>query len=446
MPRIQHMIVGAICLLATAGISAAAQPRLPGPRSLDRFGLERVWWGQALLNSQRDQVTFVTADEEQVYIQASSGTVTAFDAQTGKRLWAVQRGRRDSPGQPPISNDKLVLVISGIDLFAFDKWSGELLWEIRMPKIPSTSPTIDDDRVYVGALDGSVYAFNLETIDELYNERKLPKWSQVAVDWRFKTSKQVTTPPISTQGRVLFASLDNSLYAVDADSRTQLLQFETDAPVSAPLGHDGDYLFMASEDFNLYCINLNNGGVRWQARTGLPVRKAPRIVGEHVMVMPMRGGMHYLTADTGEQRWWRPEVTDFVSASLDVVYASDKSGNVMIIDRVDGAPLGAVPLRGFDIRVPNDRTDRLYLGTTSGLIVCLREQGLEFPLYHRYPERRPILPEFAPEEGEQIEEEEMLESDPADPDAATPDDEPPPPDPEPEPGSEDSFFSEPDSN
>ena len=185
--RIQQMMIGAICLIAVSGVSVAAQPRLPGPRLLDRYGLERAWWGQAMLNTHRDEVTFVTADEEQVYVQASSGTVTAFDAETGKRLWAIQRGRRDAPGQPPVANSELVLVVSGMDLYAFAKWSGELLWEIDLPKIPSTSPTIDDKRVYIGSLDGSVYAFNLDKIGELYNERLLPQWSRVAVDWRFQT-------------------------------------------------------------------------------------------------------------------------------------------------------------------------------------------------------------------------------------------------------------------
>jgi hypothetical protein len=56
----------------------------------------------------------------------------------------------------------------------------------------------------------------------------------------------------------------------------------------------------------------------------------------------------------------------------------------------------------------NDRSDRIYLATESGLVICLREQGREFPRFHKYPEREPILPEFAPEgaagEGDAVEE------------------------------------------
>jgi outer membrane protein assembly factor BamB len=372
-------------------------------------------------------VAFVSADEEVVFVQATSGMLTAFDAATGKRLWAVQLGRRDQPSQPAISRDDIVLSIVGMQLNALDKWSGNKLWEITLPRLPSTSPTLDDERVYFGTLDGSVFAYDLAKINELYQQNRLPRWSHVAQSWRFKTSEQVTTPPISTGKRVFFASLDASLYAVDAATRRQLMQFETDAPISAPLAYDAGYLYMASEDFNLYCIQGESGRVRWQARTGLPVRQAPVVLGPDVVVLPLRGGMHYLSAATGEQRWWRPEATEFIAGSLDNIYASDASGHVMIIDHADGAPLGAIPLPDFEIRVTNDRTDRLFLSTTTGLLICLRETGLEFPLYHKYPERRPILPDFVPE-GEQPSpiESEPSSAEPAAGDEALPDSEPAP--------------------
>jgi hypothetical protein len=46
----------------------------------------------------------------------------------------------------------------------------------------------------------------------------------------------------------------------------------------------------------------------------------------------------------------------------------------------------------------NDRNDRIYLATPQGLIIALHERGREFPAYYKYPERQPILPEFAPED------------------------------------------------
>ena len=92
-------------LFLSASNAAQAQktgftPRIPSQRLLGRYGLERAWWGQATLNPTRDKVRHMTVDEENVYVQATSGVVTAFNNETGKRLWAVQLGRRDLASYP----------------------------------------------------------------------------------------------------------------------------------------------------------------------------------------------------------------------------------------------------------------------------------------------------------------------------------------------------------
>lgn len=392
-------------LLLTSVRPAAAQlsntdVSLPTSTQLARFGLERAWWGQATLNPSRDRVAHMVADEEQLYVQATSGTVSSFDNETGKRLWSVQLGVRDEPSYPAVSNESTVLVVAGIRMYALDKVTGKILWQLKLPNIPSTSPAVDNSRIYLGMLDGSVYAFDLKKIDELYHKNLLPQWTDVAILWRFKTAKRITTPPISTGLTVLFASMDRSMYSVNAETRKQLLQFETDAPISAPLTYSDGYVFMASEDFNMYCFNAQTGQLRWQARTGLRLRKPARVIDTHVFLLPLEGGMYDLSADRGLQHWWRPEVTEFLAASQDLVYASDEANNLMIIDRTDGGVRGLVSLPAFTVRVPNDRTDRIFVGTPTGLVMCLREQGRQFPLYHQLPERRPIMPLFTPEPGQ----------------------------------------------
>jgi hypothetical protein len=54
-------------------------------------------------------------------------------------------------------------------------------------------------------------------------------------------------------------------------------------------------------------------------------------------------------------------------------------------------------MRGFSVRVANDRTDRIYMSTESGLIIGLRKRGETIPVFHKYPDRLPIIPEVTPE-------------------------------------------------
>ena len=397
-----RFLAGLFGLLLVAGAAefAAAQPASLGPtlppqRILNRYRLERAWWAQAVLNPSRDKLQYLTIDEQVVYVQATSGVVTAFDNETGERLWSHLVGLADQQTYPITSNESLALVVNGMYLFALDKFSGELRWQLKLPRFPSTRPSIDDRAVYIGSLDGRMYAFELRRIDELYQEHLLPQWTMHSLLWQYQTGGEITAPAVSSGRLVHFASRNGSLYAVTADRAQRIFQFETDGPVSAPIVQANGLLFLPSEDFKLYCLNAENGLVQWAFPTGLPIRKMPVVVGEDVFVVPDRGGLFCLQMRTGKERWWKPDGAEFLAATPERVFVSDRQHNIVIVDRQDGTELGALPLRRFEVYLSNDRTDRLYVATRSGLVVCIREQGREFPLYHKHPELRPILPEFA---------------------------------------------------
>lgn len=389
-------IVATLALLAVASSSASAQGKtLPTARMLAGYGLERAWWSQAMLDIRQDHVRHMVLDEQSLYVQSSGGIITAFDSETGQKRWAVQLGRHNLPSQPCVSNDDMVMAIVGTTLYALDKIDGELVWKLALPNSATTSPSVDSRRLYYGTLDGSVYAYDLKKIEELHNENLLPQWTSTALLWRYKAAGEITSQNVSNNMTLLFASLDNSLYSLTASNRKLQWQFETDQPVSAPLGHSPGFVYLASEDFNVFCIKENTGSVRWQFVAGLPIRKEVRVVGDNVYVFPHRGGVYCLSRISGERRWWRPHMVDFVGSTRNLLFLSDNLGQIAVLSPRDGAQIGSLPLKDFPVRYGNELTDRLYIATKTGLVVCIREQNKEFPSYHMYPERQPILPEFA---------------------------------------------------
>lgn len=389
-------VAALLCVGATAYGQGVAIP--PGPRVLAPLGLERMWWNHATINSDRDKVRHIVADEEIVIVQGSAGLTTCFDAETGKKRWDTYLGRQDDPSFPAIMNDEYVLAVVGMTLYGIDKRNGDTVWQINLPNHPSTSPTADDRRVYVGALDGSMYAFDLQKIRQLYNENLLPQWSHETEVWRYKTAKEITSPAISDGVRVSFASMDKSLYTVTAERRKLVFQFETDAPIATALASMENWLFLASQDQNFYCVNALNGQVRWSFISGSPIRTNPMVVNRRVFVMPERGGMFCLNADNGRQIWWRPKLTDLMAVSRSFVFASDENDNMAVLDSKSGVPRGYVPLRQFPLRIHNTRSDRIFMASESGMVIAIRERGREFADYHTYPEKRPIVPIVAPEE------------------------------------------------
>lgn len=391
------------CVSFSAIVSSAADNLRSGePTSalLSRYGLEMAWSAQAVLNPARDHLAQFNLDEELVYTQGTNGILTAFNAESGQREWAIRLGRFDEPTFPIVSNENLVLAVVGQSMYGVDKLKGNLKWSLRLPGPPSTGPSMDEDQIYVGTLDGSVYAYSIRQIEKLYLERRLPEWSHNALVWRFQAAKEITSPPIPVGRTVNFASRSGSLYAVSANRRELTYQFETDAPIVAPMARLGDIQFLASEDFTFYAINAINGNVIWEFVTGFPIRKAPYAVGQSLYLSPDRGGVYCLEVADGVRRWWKPFLTEFVAASNRFTYARDEDGNLAIIETDTGSLVGRVTAYGYPRHIANDRTDRIYLATLSGRVLALREKGRDIPNFHKYPERRPILPDFAPEEGE----------------------------------------------
>ncbi|MGW8257072.1 MAG: hypothetical protein ACWGMZ_06280, partial [Thermoguttaceae bacterium] len=96
-------------------------------------------------------------------------------------------------------------------------------------------------------------------------------------------------------------------------------------------------------------------------------------------------GLHAIDARKGTDLWSAPNAIQFVSAGKKRVYCGDKLGRLLMLDSDTGAKLDVMPAADFTIKMINSATDRLYLATRTGLIVCLREAGLTKPI--RYDEQ-----------------------------------------------------------
>lgn len=370
---------------------------IPTQRSLVKHNLERVWWGQATVDPHRDRIVHLTLDEINLYALSTSGIITAFNNETGKKLWATQLGRGNNISYPPVSNSHYVFITVGTELYAIDRSSGEIDWELQLPTSASTSPTVDEDAVYVGTLKGRVYAWNLRKLKELSNESKLPAWRDGALRWTFQTGGPISTPSIVTPRALLFASQDGSLYSVTLTDREMTFQFETDAPIATNLAENEDSVFLASEDQNLYCLNILNGIVRWRIRTSFPFQKPVMVLENEVYLSSRKSGLFQLSSKTGLEEWWQPLGSTFISMSPTRVYATNKLGDLLVLSRKDGAVLSAVPLRKYQVKLMNDLNDRIFCASESGVILCLKQKDLPFPIRFKHQDRYPILPQIAPE-------------------------------------------------
>src|SRR5262249_2800955 len=146
-----------------------------------------------------------------------------------------------------------------------DKESGGEKWhwptgDEVAPTIRST-PALGDGILYVGAMDGSLYAVDTNTGSQL---------------WSVKTGSAIRSHPLfykesaSDSGTVYFGPDDDYLYAIDARTGEVKWKYRaTDDIISAPCYYDGLLIFN-SADSQIHAVSVTTGKARWVQRTPVP--------------------------------------------------------------------------------------------------------------------------------------------------------------------------------
>ncbi len=394
----------------------------PSAGQLQGLGLQLHWEGQAVLNTSRDEVRYRTIDEDVVVVQSTAGVVSVFNAEDGRRRWAAQIGRTDEAAQPAVTNDRLVLVIAGPVLYGLDKFTGDEVIQHRLPSSASAGCGVgtierDDTRyeyAYVPMAEGSVYCYDLQTLRHLHRYGTLPPQVSRPFLWRFICKEQIDFPPVFAEEATAFATRTGNLHVINSAGETQY-QFLMDEPATAPLtvirDADTSSLIMATGKNLLYDIMLEKAAatkitaqVDWTLPLARPVNEQPIAVGNSVYVVSESGGLHNIARDTGRpvrvsgddgrtDDWFIADIAAVTAVSRSHVYAIDRTNRLLAINRTTAKVSDRddrLLVASYQRHYSNAVTDRLYLLSSSGQVVCLRETGSEFATYHQNPSRQPI--------------------------------------------------------
>ena len=226
--------------------------------------------------------------------------------------------------------------------------------------------------------------------------------------FNWKTDGTVTGRPIIAHHAVAFASKDGRVYVAMLTPAKLVYRFLTGGPITAGLGGLGTRtLLVPSTDGNLYAIDLYTGEKKWVFASGHPIERPCLIAGNAIFIANADGSVSSIDAATG-QPFWTIELghSHFLALSPTKIYMTTQDGDLLILDRATGKLVASpsatfegdhgLNLRGFELPMPNPENDRLYFGTHSGLVVCVRETNLFTPALLRDPQKEKafgILPE-----------------------------------------------------
>lgn len=388
-------LLASVLLLTACGLSICSLPvyaqsrqgLLIDPFQAERNGLKRAWVMQLQLDPARDRVDNIVLARGLLIVQSRRGSIQAIDAESGRLYWSVRVGNPLYPTLRPAANERYVAVTNGSTLYMLERATGTELWQGPVGASPAAGLAMDERMVYVPLGNGSIEGYPLERPN--YISRR-PR--------QYPSTGQLLAPPLTTPTSICWGTDRGYVFSFLESTDYSQFRFQTGGAVVAPLGYRPPHLFAASQDGFLYALSARSGQVAWQYSVGGPVSHPPVPAHDAVYVVPESGGLHKLAADTGLAQWRIPGIARLLAVSPTRLFAADLRGQLIILDAASGGRLGQLPTEALSLQFINTVNDRVYLGTTDGLLQCLHDAQLAEPVPVVPPPAIPSSDLKAPEE------------------------------------------------
>ena len=239
-----------------------------------------------------------------------------------------------------------------------------ITWERNTSTDRYTTPAIADGIVYTGSTSG-FYAFKLS--------------SGVFV-WGLKTGEPVFGTPTVTEDRVYIGTAGGKLYSLDRTSGERIWSYQALSQVSSSPVLSGTTLYFTSSDLRLHALDAATGKRLWSYSRG-PYRpvssrllNSPALYEDSIITLFPDGYVVALSTDKGTEIWQRRVSKNLIKTgkrrrtplvSDGLVYLLGDSGSVIALDAGTGKPITSInALDTVDFVV---KDDHIYLLSQDGL-------------------------------------------------------------------------------
>lgn len=311
----------------------------------------------------------IQVPETTLYAVTDRAVLHAIDAETGRTRWTTVVGNRDYPVERPGISENYVAVLNGSTLHLLKRQTGEMAWIRAIQGVASAGPALTAEYVIVPTFSGDVELYDIE------ETRTLPEI--------YRSNGRVLIQPIVTPMSVLWPTDRGLLYAAQTTQKGLRYRMEAKrAIVSQAAYASPNKVLAASVDGYVYCLHEISGDELWRFSSGEAISNSPVPIGDSVYVVTDKGSLFCLNLENGQEKWSAPQVRRLISVSKDRLYCLTVTGRLAILDVKTGGRIALMGTNQLDVFYSNTLTDRILVGTTTGVVQCLHEVELQWPLVH----------------------------------------------------------------
>lgn len=186
--------------------------------------------------------------------------------------------------------------------------------------------------------------------------------------WTFSVEKGgfQSTAAIA-EGTVYVGCLDGKLYAVDLASGRQRWEFPTELGFTASAAVRAEGVFIGDSDGRFYCIHAKTGKPKWDFPTEAEINSSANFYRDRVLFGSQDGMLYCLKADSGEPAW-AYESQDMIQCSPAVadgrVFVAGCDARLHVVDAEKGTRVAHVDIEAPTLCTPAVRGRMALMGTT----------------------------------------------------------------------------------
>lgn len=283
-------------------------------------------------------------DNGRIYAANGLGFVAAIDASSGKLLWQVRPGG-PLRGSPTVAGAALYVISEDNQIYSLSTSDGTTNWSqaasLEIAGIFGTpAPAFAQGTVVAGFSSGELNAYRYE------NGR--PVWQDVLAPTSIRTTvaslSDINAEPVIDNGQVIAIGAGGRMVALELVSGQRMWENNL-AGISTPW-LAGEWIFVVTTDSRLIALDRTNGKVRWIAK--LPAYRKPK---------SKSGPIEY--------------VGPILAGNRLILCGSD--GAIIFVDPATGSFEGQTALKKTGISVsPAVANSTLYILDNSGILHAFR--------------------------------------------------------------------------
>jgi len=356
-------------LVVQTGFAVEKPPqRLVSTELLKHAGLKILWEQQLPIKSRKGWPGPKTESLEQlrildnrIYVFSDRNYIISLDRENGKWIF----GKAFTPGSLPVGGLKLyrdeLLSANGNKLTEIDLETGEELRAMEIGYTIICPAARNSSYFYLSGTDRRLHTLNADNRVQVF---------EVSAD-----NDSRITSIIAEEDYVIFGTDRGNVVSIKPDGPTRLWQFDAAGAIAGEIIRDGRSLFFASEDSNVYRVDMTGLPGRksfvWKYQMPGLLEKEPRVTRRFVYQYTRTKGVTAIDKG-GSFLWHVPGGVDLLTEHNNKAYVITENSKLVVMDNNRAKKLFSVNFNGVTRHAANVMDSKIYIADEHGRITCLQ--------------------------------------------------------------------------